>query len=290
MKLLTPKRTINLTAFLAAALISQSLAAELYDGAAGGGAFAFGKKKTEEEAAKSESAKDEPKEKVKGKSKQEVEEEEALEAEYMAYQKELAATLKSVKNPFGSNDNKAGAGSEGDSSTLTIAGASPRAARLSLGQRLLQCKLYMPGRMMIGHPAEFTIKGRPGYWAALAMADRDKGAKPIYGRELRLGPDRKVVAIGKIPESGVLQLKIFTPIAGDLIGGNLYFEAAVWPENRLEQMELAMPVSSETQAASQANSVAIIGEGERRRGLKFIPDSRSPYARANGPGLGSGSP
>ncbi|MBS1989990.1 MAG: hypothetical protein JSS83_05695 [Cyanobacteria bacterium SZAS LIN-3] len=290
MKLLTPKRTINLTAFLAAALISQSLAAELYDGAAGCGAFAFGKKKAEEEAAKSESAKDEPKEKVKGKSKQEVEEEEALEAEYTAYQKELAATLKSVKNPFGSNDNKTGADSEGDSNTLTIAGASPRAARLSLGQRLLQCKLYMPGRMMIGHPAEFTIKGRPGYWAALAMADRDKGAKPIYGRELRLGPDRKVVAIGKIPESGVLQLKIFTPIAGDLIGGNLYFEAAVWPENRLEQMELAMPVSSESQAASQANSVAIIGEGERKRGLKFIPDSRSPYARANGPGLGSGSP
>ena len=122
------------------------------------------------------------------------------------------------------------------------------------------------------------------------MADRDKGAKPIYGHDLRLGPDRKVVALGKIPPSGVLPLKIFAPIEGDLIGSFLYVEAAIWPENNPERLELALPISSETQAARSANGIAIIGYGERKRGLKFIPDNSSPYSHANGPGLSSGRP
>jgi len=314
-KLPRRKTTINLTALLSTLLISQSLA-PLAEVGQSAHAFGFGKKQSSDEkeegakgsdakgekdkaakaekgakGEKTESAKaDEPKEKVKGKSKEDIKEEEELEAEYLAHQKELSALLKTVKTPFGSAEGEGDKGSEGELSPVTISGSSSRAGRLSLGQRLLQSKLYMPGRMMIGHFAEFTVRGRPGYWAALAMADRDKGAKPIYGRDIRLGPDRKVVALGKIPASGVLQLKVFTPIAGDLIGSNLFFEAAIWPENNPAQLELAQPVSSETQAASTANSVVIIGEGERKHGLKFVPDNTSPYAHADGPGISSGRP
>ena len=231
------------------------------------------------------------KKKSKAKAKADIEEEEALQAEYDAYQKELTTLLKTVKTPFGSNNQKADKDADSELSPMSIAGSTgAQSAHLSLGARLLPAKVYMPARMVIGHTAEFTIRSRPGYWAALAMADKDKGAKPIYGHGLRLGPDRKVVALGKIGAGGVLTLKIFAPVAGDLVGGNLYFEAAVWPENAPERLELAQPVSSESQAASKANSVAIIGEGDRKRGLKFVPDNTSPYSHINGPGIGSGSP
>jgi len=232
-----------------------------------------------------------PEYKEKHRSKEEIKEEEELTAEYEALQKELSTLLKTVKTPFGGNSSKSDSAENSALAPLTIAGATAgQSGHDSIRNRLLgQAKLYMPARMMIGRPVEFTIKGRPGYWAALAMADRDKGAKPIFGHDLRLGPDRKVVALGKIPLTGVLPLKIFAPIEGDLVGSQLYFEAAVWPENKPEQMDLALPVSSETQQASTANSVAIIGTGEKRHGLRFVPDGTSPYSRVNGPGIGSGS-
>jgi hypothetical protein len=237
--------------------------------------------------------------KEKHKSKEEIKEEEELEAEYEAYQKQLKDLLKTVKTPFGGNEVKSEKNENSELQTISLIGKesseassqSPiHAARQSLRDRLFASKVYMPGRMVIGRPAEFTVRGRPGYWAALAMADKDKGAKPIYGHNLRLGPDRKVMALGKIPASGVLALKIFTPVEGDLVGGNLYFEAAVWPENKPAELELAQPLSSETQAASTANSVAISGQGERKHGVKFVPDNTSPYAHVNGPGLSSGQP
>lgn len=263
--------------------------------AVGGNGAGNGASDDKGKAAAKPSKDEEPKEKVKHKSKADIQEEEELQAEYDAYQKQLSSLLKSVKTPFGGNNPKESKAEESELSPMSINGSGEpvgQTGHVSLGEKLrqLQCKIYMPARMMIGHTAEFTVKGRPGYWACLAMADKDKGAKPIYGHTLRLGPDRKVVALGKIPASGVLPLKIFAPIEGDLIGGNLYFEAAVWPENNPERLELALPVSSETQTASSANSVGIIGEGERKRGIKFVPDNRSPYSRVTVPGVGSGSP
>jgi hypothetical protein len=252
------------------------------------------KGKSDKGKADKESEGDEPKEKVKHQSKAEIKEEEELQAEYDVLQKQLKDTLKATKTPFGSNDAQADKADDGPLGTISISGNSGastgQTGHMSLGARLLQNKLYMPGHMMIGRPAEFTVKGPPGYWAALAMADKDKGAKPIYGHALRLGPDRKVVALGKIPASGVLALKIFAPIEGDLVGSSLYFEAAIWPENRPERLELALPVSSETQTVSTANGVSLTGQGERKHGIKFVPDNRSPYSHINGPGIGSGSP
>ncbi len=60
----------------------------------------------------------------------------------------------------------------------------------SLSERLVTARLYLPGRMVLGKPAEFIIKGKPGSHVALAMADRDGGAKPINGHPVHLGPDR----------------------------------------------------------------------------------------------------
>jgi hypothetical protein len=306
---------------IASLLASQALATALVAVPAppqSASAFNFGKKKSADDAAEADKdakddksaagEKDADKEKaVKGKvekdeappkekhrNKEEIKEEEELLAEYEAYQKQLSALLKTVKTPFGSNQGSAEKAEESELSPLSIAPSGARgggqSGHLSLGARLLPSKVYMPGHMIIGQAADFTIKGHPGYWAALAMADRDSGAKPIYGQTIRLGPDRKVVALGKIPPSGVLALKIFAPVAGDLVGGKLYFEAAIWPENNPERLELALPVSSETQTASTANSVAITGQGERKHGIKFVPDNRSPYSHVNGPGIGSGSP
>ena len=100
--------------------------------------------------------------------------------------------------------------------------AAPRTTSRSmlrkLSDQLLDSRLYLPGRLILGKPAEFTVKGRRGSYVALAMADKPTGAKPIYGHRLRLGADRKVVSVGQIPETGVLTLVIDTPLQGDLIG------------------------------------------------------------------------
>jgi hypothetical protein len=145
----------------------------------------------------------------------------------------------------------------------------------ALSHRLLPPRLYLPGRLVIGSTAEFIIKGRPGNWVALAMADRDRGAKPVMGQQLHLGPDRKLVALGKIPAGGILQLIIDTPIEGDLIGQPLYFEAVLWNAPDFSDMEIAAPVASEQAAAplgARNNGVIVSGEMNHKRGIRIVPD------------------
>ncbi len=161
----------------------------------------------------------------------------------------------------------------------------------SLAERLVQSRLYLPGRLVISRTAEFTIKGRPGSFVALAMADKDSGARPIYGHPLRLGPDRKVVSVGQIPEDGILHLTIETPIEGDLIGQNLFFEASVWSRPDFADLEIATPVTSEGQTGVK-NGVLVAGEPPRSTGLKIVPAASMPVQQLSKPGatLESGQP
>lgn len=246
--------------------------------------------KKKEEKAKEEKVKEE-KSKVKEGSPEDLAAQ-ALEAEYQALQKQLAALLKTVKTPFtapsqeSENEKPDGLGS------FKLAADSSKPA-LRLSDRLLASRLYLPGRLVIGKPTQFTVKGKPGYWAAVAMADRDSGAKPIYGRNLRLGPDRKVVALGKIPEGGVLSLKYFAPVEGDLIGQSLYFEAALWPDGKPEAVEIAQTVSSEAQS-EKANGILVTADTEKKKGVRLVPDSAIPPSQRSlgggGATLDSGKP
>lgn len=164
-------------------------------------------------------------------------------------------------------------------STNAMSATSPvRNLRRSLADRLIPAKVYLPGRMVLGKPASFVIHGKPGWHAALAMADRDSGAKPIYGHTLRLGPDRKLVSVGTIPESGVLELTIETPIQGDLIGLNLYFEAALWSSPDYSDLVLATPITSEGQEGAQ-NGVQVAADFEDKRGVKIVPDAAIPMTQ-----------
>jgi hypothetical protein len=151
--------------------------------------------------------------------------------------------------------------------------------------RLLQnTRLYLPGSLVIGHTEEFVIKGKAGSYVALAMADKDSGAKPIYGHPLRLGPDRKVVALGQIPKSGVLSLFICTPIEGDLIGQDLFFEAAVWQKGDFSDLQLAKPVDLQGQASSK-NGVIVAAENVVKRGPRIVPHSLPPSSYMAQPGI-----
>lgn len=189
--------------------------------------------------------------------------------------------LKELKTPFGGASGKQEDGPRALDTTapIEIAPQHESPLRRSLSDRLVPVRLYLPGRLVIGKPAEFVIKGRAGYWAALAMAEKDSGAKPIYGHAIRLGADRKVVSVGKIPESGVLSLTIETPIQGDLIGQQLYFEAAVWSKDDMSDVQIAAPVTSEGPAAQTSgsgvsvNGVLVAAEADQKRGIRLVPET-----------------
>lgn len=244
-----------------------------------------------EKSEKSEKAeKSKEKKEKKARAKEEAQEPTAEEKEFLEYQTQLADALKKTKTPFSTASVEEETGTADLTSPLTLPPNGRHVSRLS--EKLFVPRLYLPGRLQIGKPAQFTIRGKAGYMVALAYADRDNGAKPIYGHKLRLGADRKVVALGKIPEGGVIALKFFAPIEGDLIGQNLFFEAALWPEGHLEQMELAQTVSSESQVA-QANSILVLGESEKKKGVRIVPEGAMPiYARerVGGATLDSGKP
>ena len=253
-----------------------------------------GKNEKPEKTAKAEKPEKKEKKEKKEKIVELTEEEIEAEKAYAEHQAKLQALLKEVKTPFG-NQSETEEQKPDPNAPMTLPAATRQRLGRSLSDRLLASRLYLPGRLIIGHPAEFTVKGRPGYWVALAMADRDSGAKPINGHAIRLGPDRKVIALGKIPESGVLPLKIYAPVAGDLIGQSLYFEAAIWKDD-LSHVEFAQTITSEAQtnnSSSATNAVLVAAEGDRKRGVRIVPDSAVPmYQRANMSGvtLDSGKP
>jgi hypothetical protein len=195
--------------------------------------------------------------------------------------------LRTMPTPFGS------ASTEGKKKTQTVEDDAPIGIKHSesslsrrLSDRVMGPRLYLPGSMVLGSVAQFTIKGKPGKWVALAMADKNAGAKPVMGHDLRLGPDRRLVAITQIPETGIGQLLVETPIEGDLVGGHLYFEAALWSEKDMSDVEFAQTIACDK---GNDNSVPIGGQSDPRRGIRIIPDTRPMMINRNG-GLSAGKP
>lgn len=206
------------------------------------------------------------------------------------------AQLKTLKTPFGRQETpEAQSGSDDPLAGFSLGGSGASGTHhFSLQDRLLAPRLYLPGHMVLGKVVQFTVKGKAGSWVALAMADKDSGAKPVMGHKLRLGPDRKVVAAGQIPANGVLVLDLETPVEGDLIGLCLYFEAAIWSKDDMSDTEFASVVSSEAQP-SAANGVLIAADTtEKKHGLKLVPDSGMPISarqqQSGSLGLESGKP
>jgi hypothetical protein len=165
---------------------------------------------------------------------------------------------------------------------------------ISLNRNVLEIrfhgpKLYLPASMILGECAEFTVKGPAGFYTAIAMSDSNKGAKPISGHQLRLGADRKLIALGIIPETGILPLLIETPIQGDLVGVPLYFEAVVWSKSDFSDLQMASTIST-TQDSSDQNGVLVAAQPEEKkeRAVKFDV-SKSISAQSRG-GLSSGKP
>lgn len=205
--------------------------------------------------------------------------------------------LKTIKTPFGSNQggDNADCANDGTADPLSLLALSPQGEsthRLSLSQRLNPPQLFLPGHMILGKTVEFTVKGKPGSYAALALADKDTGAKPICGHKLRLGADRKVVAAVEIPASGMATISVDTPIEGDLIGLCLYFEAAVWSKPDFSDVEIANVVPSERQE-SAPNGVLIAADTiVKKKGIKIGAGSTSPLSTYYTPGTGmdSGKP
>jgi hypothetical protein len=191
--------------------------------------------------------------------------------------------LKTMPTPFGRPADNAEDEPELTSETAPI-GVSHGDDSISrrLTRRIGQPRLYMPGTMVLGEVAEFTIHGPAGKWAALAMADKDSGSKPTCGHTLRLGPDRKLVAITKIPEGGVGTLLLETPIEGDLVGSSLYFEAALWSKPDFSDVEFAQCIPSNApDGKTNTNGVVIAGQPGKKNGIRFVPDNRPISVKTN---------
>lgn len=175
--------------------------------------------------------------------------------------------------------------------TISLNSKSSGPRKISLARKLLPPKLYLPERMTIGKSEKFVVKGKAGMNVAIAMADKDTGAKPVLGHKLRLGADRKLVAVGTIPSSGVLEVYIGTPIQGDLIGEKLFFEAALWSKDDLSDTEFAQTVAPGVEK-EETNGVLIAGQTIHKRGVRIVPDSAIPLGQrqTQGTSLSSGKP
>lgn len=197
--------------------------------------------------------------------------------------------FKTMKTPFSTSSKEDEEVHEtSELAPIAIGGGSSR--RLSLSQRLVPTRLYLPGRMILGRSCEFGVKAKPGSWVALAMADKNSGAKPILGHQLKLGSDRKLVALGQVPESGVINLNVETPVQGDLIGQYLYFEAAIWSKPDFSDVEFATAVRYDEKAGKEnENGVLIAAEGDTKKGIKIVPNTSSlnPALNTTAPSLGT---
>ena len=184
--------------------------------------------------------------------------------------------LKTFPTPFSSAPRPAASASEEpETEPISIPGRRSLASRLRLSERSAPPRIFLPGRMILGRAEEFIVKGKAGSWAAVAMADKNTGAKDIAGHKIRLGADRKLVSLVRIGESGIGQMFIETPVQGDMIGSNFYFEAVVWSKDDFSDAEVCQTVSPE-QTVGADNGVLVAAEAEVKRGLKFGTASSVP--------------
>jgi len=177
-------------------------------------------------------------------------------------------------NPFNT-----GAGKQaGESDAIEELGmielrSNGRLPRRSLNERLNGPRLFLPDRMVLGKVSEFLVKGPAGANVAIAMADKDKGAKPIMGHTLRLGADRKVVAVGTIPENGVFSAFVESPIQGDLVGNSLFFEAVVWTKPDFSDVAICSCITP-LHNGSEQNGIVVVEDVElqKKKGvIQFAP-------------------
>lgn len=213
--------------------------------------------------------------------------------------------IKTTKTPFSATnqsetDTETSAPDELGSISLSSAATKPQTEsrvapsviqKMGIKGRVAGSRMYLPERMIIGQTSKFTVKAKPGMTVAIAMADRDKGAKPIGGHELRLGADRKVVAIAKMPDTGVAEIYVEAPIEGDLIGQYLFFEAAIWSKPDLSDVEWAQTIhSGATGAPGNGVMMAQLAEKDKR-GVRIVPDGAMPMIlRQGSSSLSSGQP
>ena len=192
--------------------------------------------------------------------------------------------LKTVPTPFSTGPRSTASQNEDPiTEPISISGRRTLASRLKLTDRLVPPRVFLPGRMILGRSEEFIVKGKPGAWAALAMADKNSGAKAIAGHNIRLGPDRKLVSLVRIGESGIGQMFIETPVQGDMIGQNFYFEAVIWSKDDFSDAEVAQTVSPE-QTVGADNGVLVAAEAEVKKGLKFGTTTALPPSQHSIPG------
>ncbi len=199
--------------------------------------------------------------------------------------------LKTLRTPFttgGSGDNSQPSKDHGTFAPIAFSSAATSKKNL-LAEHFHGPKLFLPARLVLGECSEFTVQGPPGYYVALAMADKNTGARPVCGHELKLGSDRKLVAVNKITEQGIVSMSIEAPIQGDLVGTPLYFEAVVWSKPDFSDMQLASAVSTQ-QETSGENGVIVCGQPSDKKERVLNLGTSQPMSMKTVGALSSGRP
>ncbi len=172
---------------------------------------------------------------------------------------------------------------------IEISSKPNSSSRNSLQARFHGPKLYLPSRMVLGECSEFIVKGNPGYYAAVAMSENNKGAIPIFGHKLRLGADCKLVALGTIPETGILSVFVEAPIQGDLVDTSLYFEGVIWSKADFSDLQMASTVLT-SQDGHDENGVIMAGQKDEKKQRAVVFDVSKPMSNRSVGGLSSGQP
>lgn len=191
--------------------------------------------------------------------------------------------LKTQPTPFSSGPIAPASGFGRSSEPISFGGRRSLASRLKLSENSVSPRMYLPGRLVLGRAEEFIVKGKPGAWVAVAMADKNTGAKDIAGHKIRLGSDRKLVSLVRIGDTGIAQMFIETPVQGDMIGSPFFFEAAIWTKDDFSDVEIAETVTPEKSEGAD-NGVIVSAEFEVKKGVKFGTQQVLPPSQHSLPG------
>jgi len=138
-----------------------------------------------------------------------------------------------------------------------------------------KAEVYKPSKLLLGGETKFIVKGEPGSKVLILFSEKNEGAEPFGGVNLRIG---SVAAKeqGVIDEKGIAEVLFSLDGEKAAIGKKLYFEAIIWTKDDFSDVQKARIIEINGQAT--LNNALVIVPAQKDKGL--------PGFNASLPGIG----